>query len=820
MTGCQTAATGTGDETGKPSTQVTEKAEPVAPFNMDYKTEDNLDFFAQPEPLELLASGGPYYISPNILPMPAFQEFNKLKQAKVDEAMAVTDALLSRSNTLEAKIRQYESSLFAVLGVAVGADKAYGDLTTGNVDERAFYVSKEQITMAYIRSLKLNAEDPYMAANAKYHKSMLALELGSTILDDYTSLVLNAAQLYDLLQSSENADIKSALADFDKEMEAIGDAKADIEGIITKSAELDTALRQLSTAEYYMARTGVEYMKMEMPKVKTALEGIKASEEFTEEDIAFTKQYVQVYEEFIKVLEDKLQNLADKDQLLLAKDVSYMPKAHADFWSAYESTKSALSTGVSVVGSGISTVGEYGWAATKATYHGAQRVVGATVEGAGTITKSTFDFYSGLYYGNSLYDIKLRQNENYANLIQKAKDGTAGAETLKLGGEILGKSEEIVGDIVSAPIKAIWGEGYVSWAVGGVAKMGAGVFTSLGKGIFALSNPQSSQEDLFWGAFDVATSLIGGSSSVLKASQVTKGGASTAKNFLDQGATYMAKLLGKSKAAKLAARMDEINNLLKQSGLSDEVKAALKKELKQSRYEINRLKNVAGTLDDQAKALKTEIEEGIGSIRKNTKEIVKKNLDDQAENISKAFNEEIESSVTGYLKKFIDPIKSPADIFDNYVHGELDKFLAGKGKEFFTNYLIPWLMGNYDGVYGGYWKTQAGTFPVAVTVKDNAISGSGVINLGYAGVSVTSTIAIQGTVDSKGGFTGTMSQSGSIKGVVGGTGGGSGTISGTIVDGTMTMNYSGSGSTTISAQGFSTTAGGSDAGTIMLYLQK
>jgi|GEM_PF-4971080 len=821
LAGCQSpAAPGQDNGMSAPSTTGAETAKaPAAPFNMDYDTEQNLDFFTKPESIELLASGGPYYISPSTLPMPAFEEYNKLKQAKIAEAMDITEALISRANTLEAKIRQYESSLFAMLGVAVGTDKIFGDLTTGNVAERASYASKEQITMAYIKSLPANAEDPYATAGADYHKSMLALDLGTTLLDDYTSLLLNAGQVYELLQSSENADIKSALADFDKEMEAVSGAKADVEGILSKSAELDTALRQLSTAEYYMAQTSIEYLKIEIPKAKTALETINASEDFTEEDIAFAKQYVAIYEEFVKVLEEKLGKLDDKDQMLLASTAIYPPKAHADFYSAYESTKSALSTGVSIVGSGIATTVDYGWAATKATVHGAQVVAGSVVEGAGTITKSTFDFYSGVYYGNSMLEIKERQDNNYANWWDKSKNGTAGAATLKLGGEILSKSEEIVGDIVTAPINAIWGEGYVSWAVGGVAKMGAGVFTSLGKGIFALASPQSSGEELFWGAFDVATSLIGGSSSVVKASQVTEGGAKAAKNFLDQGATYLAKIMGKSKAAKLADRMEEINTLLKQSGLKEDVKAALKKELKQTKYEVNRLKNVANALDESASTLKKEISDGVNNFKQNSRDLVKKNLNDQAENISKTFNEEIESSVSGYVKKFLDPIKSPADIFDNYIHGELDKFLAGAGKDFISQTLIPWLMGNYDGVYSGTWKTQAGSFPVSVTVSESIITGKGTINLSAGGLKMTSNISISGTVDAKGGIKGTMSQTGQISGAASGSGGGSGSIGGKIENGTMSMTYSGSGTTTMNIQGYSRTASGGDSGTIILTRQ-
>jgi hypothetical protein len=820
FTGCQNGAP-TGTETAQvPASTATETAKtPAAPFNMDYDTEQNLDFFTKPESLEFLASGGPYYISPNTLPMPAFEEFNKLKQAKIDETMKITDELIANANSLEGKIRQYESSLFAVLGVAAGEDRNSGELTTENVNERAFYVSKELITSSYIKSLPASSEDPYITAGANYHKSMLALEMGQIVLDDYTSLLLNAGHVYDLLQSSSNETVKTALSGFDKEMEAAGDAKTQIEGIIAKSAELDAALRQLATADYYMAQTSVEYLKMEIPKAKTALESIKASEDFSEEDIALAKQYVAIYEELVKDLENRLANLKDKDQLLLAKTTGSVPAAHADFYSAYESTKSVLSSGVSAVGSGIATTVDYGWAATKATVHGAQIVAGSVVEGAGTITKSTFDFYSGLYYGNSLADIKARQNENYANWWDKSKNGTAGSETLKLGGEILDKSEDIVSGIITAPIKYTWGEGYVTWAVGGVAKMGAGVFTSLGKGIFKLANPEATREDMFWGAFDLATSLLGGSSTVVKASQVTEGGAKAAKNFLDQGATYLAKILGKSKAAKLADRLEEINTLLKQSGLDKEVKAALKKELKQTKNEINRLKNVANALEESSQTLKKEISDGVNNFKQNSKDLVKKNLNDQAENVSKTFKEDIESSVSGYVKKFLDPIKSPSDIFDNYIHGELDKFLAGEGKDFIAKTLIPWLMGNYDGVYAGDWKTQVGSFPVAVTVADSKITGQGTISFSANGVSVKSNISINGTVDGKGGISGTMSQTGQLGGMVAGSGGGGGTIGGDITNGTMTMTYSGSGSTTMTVQGYSTTAGGSSSGSIILTRQ-
>jgi len=818
MAGCQNTSTSSVTETAAPSTQTTVEAQ-VAPFNMDYEPQDNLDFFTQPESIELLASGGPYYISPGTLPMPAFEEYDKLKQTKVDEAMNITDELISRANNLEAKVRQYESSLFAVLGVTVAEDKKFGDLTTGNVNERAFYVSKELILEGYINSLNLKSDEPYVSAGAKYQKSMLALELGSTMLDDYTSVLLNAGQVYEILQSSTNENVKTALADFDKEMADADNAKADIEAIISKSGELDTALRQLATADYYMAETGVEYMKTEIPKAKAELDKVTPTDNFSSDDIAFTTQYLSSFDELTKDLGDKLAKLKDKDQLLLVKDVSYIPKAHADLWGYYEGAKSTLSSAASTVGSGISTTLDYGWAATKATVHGAQRVAGSVVEGAGTITKSTFDFYSGIYYGNSLSDIKQRQNQNYSDWLDKTKNGTAGSETLKLGVDVLDTSESVVGDIVSAPIKYTWGEGYVSWAVGGVAKLGAGVFTGLGKGIFKLANPQSTAEDMFWGAFDVGTSLIGGSSSVVKASQVTEGGAKVSKNLIDQGATYLSKILGESKAAKLADRMEEINALLKQGGLEQDVKAALKKELKQSKNEFNRLKNVAEALDENAQNLEKQISDGVSNFKDNTKELVKKNLNDQADNIQKAFNDEIDSTITGYLKKFLDPIKSPADIFDNLVHGELDKWLAGKAKDFIANTVIPWLASGYDGVYSGTWKTKGSSFPVALTVSKGAITGSGTISMGAGGVSVKSVIDISGTVDTFGNISGSIKQSAQINGVVQGSGGGGGSFTGTIKDKQMTFNYSGSGSATVSVQGVRTTSSGGDSGTIILTRQ-
>lgn len=814
LVGCQSAPP---SQTGQTGGTVAET--PAAPFHMDYDTEQNLDFFLQPESLEFLASGGPYYISPNTLPMPAFEEYGKLKQAKVDEAVQLTEQLFQDSRELSAQIREYELSLFSMLGVAVGGDSEFGDLTTDNVHERATYASQEAIISAYIKSLNQTSDDSYVFATMEYHKTMLALELGQTVLDDFTSLLLNAAQVDALLQGSSNPTISAALATFNQSMESVKASQELVDRILETSAQLDIALRQLATADYYLALTSVEYLKGEIPKVKEALESVTVSEAFTEEDIVFAKDYVEAYEILTEELEDRLNSLADKDQLLLEPQISFLPRAHADFWSYYNSAKSTLSTAASMAKTGALKTAEFGWDVTKTAFKGAQRVVGSTVEGASAITKSTFDFYTGVYYGNSLVEIGERQRQNYASWWDKTKNGTAGGETLRTGVKILEKSEELVGDIVSAPIKYTWGEGYVSWAVGGVSKMAAGALTSLGKGTFKLANPQSTNEDLFWGAFDVGTSVIGGSSSVVKASQVTKAGSSTGKNLVDQGANFLARLFNKGKATKLADRMDEIKTLLKEGDLTKEGVDLLKKELKQSRYELNRLKNVREGLEEGAQSLKEELATAASNLKEKTKDLVKSNASDQAENIQKLFREEIESSVKAYLKKFVDPIKSPADIFDNYVHGELDKWLAQTGKDFVSQSVIPWLMGSYDGVYSGIWSSHGSSFPVTLNVADSVISGSGTLNLQAGGMAVSSTLTINGTVDPKGNISGTIGQSATVGGVAQGAGSGAGSFSGKIEDNTMTFNYSGSGTTTVSAGGFSATGSGGDSGTVVLTRQ-
>jgi hypothetical protein len=818
IAGCQNPTTLSENRTVTSSTTATEEVK-TEPFHANYEPKDNLDFFTKPESIELLASGGPFYISPRSLPMPAFEEYNKLKQAKIDEAISITDELISRANNLSAKVRQLEMSLFAMFGIALSEDKNLANLTTGNLNERATYVAKELILQSYIKSLPLKSDEPYVLASAKYHKSMLALELGATMLDDYTSVLLNAGQLYEILQSSASDKVKAALNDFDKEMAIADNAKADIEAIIAKSNELDTALRQLATADYYLAETGVEYMKTEIPKIKAELERITPTDNVTADDIAFIKQYLASFDELTNDLVNKLAKLKDKGQILQVKDLSYLPKAHADLWGYYQSAKNSLSSAASAVGSGIVTTLDYGWSATKATVHGAQRIAGTAVEGANAITKSTFDFYAGLYYGNSLSEIRERQNQNYASWSEKTWNGTAGSDTFKLGGKILDKSEEIVSDIVTAPIRYTWGEGNVSWAVGGVSKIASGVLTSLGKGIYKLSNPESTAEDMFWGSFDVGTSLLGGSSAVLKASQVTSSGAKTGKNILEQGANYLSKILRDSKAAKLAERMEEIKDTLKQSGLADELKSALKKELKQSKYELNRLKNIAAAAEENSSTLKATLKEEAENFTNNLKATVKKNLNEQAENISKTFSEEIESSVSAYIKKFLEPIKSPAEIYNNLVHGELDKWLADQGKNFIANTLIPWLASPYDGVYKGTWKSRSVSFPVTINVNQGAVDGSASVSLGSGSVSVQATISISGTVDAFGNISGSIKQTAKINGAVQGGGSGSGSFSGKIADGQMTFNYSGSGSSTVSSQGFSKTTSGGESGTIILKKQ-
>lgn len=864
LSGCQQGVPNQSNTSGQQGTtsQSSAAVVPADPFKADYVMDkDTMSILADGDSLEDAALSTPFYGGSQVMPLPILTQFTKLRLAKVQEAMQLSQAVYDNALKLRDAMEPLKESNLELLAQALKNDVKLQKFAEGFTGQLGFYKVKETMLETSIESMKSSSSIALADSTSEYIKTGLEMEYGDTVKEDFYVFLVNSAKLAQALELVQNETLKPALTDFNARMEKIGDTINPLLVGIQKNIVLTSvALRQIDTGDYYMTLAGLEYMRQNLPALKEQLAALKPGADVEQGDIDIIKEYIAYYDSYVQGMMGQLEKYDYvKYTLPLSvnpKTTSWVPAARAGIvdtasWAlggivdtadamatkVENATSAAISTGVEygqagyqAVKSGTISAVNYGAEVAQSTAHGIasayntvstaidpfspetwqqikffsnlpKTLVGAALDEASVETRLGLEKTIGKYwYGKSDEHIAEIEKELRQKQLGNVLLGTAGSETLQNAKNGMELVENGTAGLVEKGFEKVFDKGWMSWGANKVTNMAVGAFTSLAKGLYTLADPTSSNLDNAGAVFDIGFSLLGGSKSVVKGSSVISGTAEAGAGFIDKAATWLAKKFNNNKIAALKSQLKAAEEVLQNPEITKEVRTAtraLQKKLKgwigNAVGDDRQLAETGDVIRDRLKNIFTPLLPG---------NVVKSSEKEMLDALKGAVVQQFEHGLEGYYDTFKAMVGgNPIDIFNNVFGGSLDGKVSDIMKGLLGSSLFPWNVVLCDGKYGGVWKFQGGSFPVAGMIEGNTFSASGSYVMTYYGVVVATVFGLQGTVDNEGKMSGTVNGGGSIKGQIKGKSSGGGSFTGTCDGQTIALDYDVSGITNISGAG-------------------
>lgn len=526
---------------------------PVNPFSFNLpspKDSKEAEYYTKNDTVNTIYLSTPYYLWNKESMLPWYVEYDKLKKEKVDEAIKLTDELYKKNIELKALLEPYKSSYFDFTEIVLKKDKKsrkYIAEVTKNITESLVW---EEIIIANYESIDTSKIiNPFAKSNFEYQKTMHSIDLWKKITEDTIYLLTSSAVLSELYK--DNSDLKWEARVFENQMKKISSLSDKIDDIKNHIIYIDTALKQIETWDYYLAKSSLNYVKTNMKDVKEKLNSIKWNETFTKEDVELSKQYLSYMEEFTKNTERELWKVS-KNNLIshtdikkIANNKSYLlttvyAVSDDDLWTAYDSlSQSSVTTSdaVDTIKSWLKSAANLTWEWAKAWFNGAKTVVWVTLDTASAVTKSTMDAWFGLANWNTLDEVTSEIWSNFKKIGDNYDKWVSWSDVLKDAGWQLEWAEDAIKNAIEW---TIW-EGRTSWWVGWLAKLTVGMFTGFWKGIYKIADKQATVWTLIEWWLDVWLSFIGWSKVLL---QWTAGawGKEVAKNFWSKVIKFVTKM--------------------------------------------------------------------------------------------------------------------------------------------------------------------------------------------------------------------------------------------------------------------------------------
>ncbi len=671
---------------------------PVSPFTLDYAVdESNIDFFVAGDDFDTAISGGPFYAGTQPLPTQGTAEFETARAAKVAEINAIAARLVTDCDTAKSALASLRSEYTTYLNAVYQEEKGLDDIAIETLNTAVLLATKQVIAeQQYLSLVSQEATQSFAVAMRDYLALTKASELAALMLEDADTLASYSAVMVTGLAESKSEKVKSATAAYDTTMTALLPAtlKA-LEPVAQGLADIDLAMRQLASADYYFTLEALGYMKAESVKLDEVVATLAPREGLTQEDVDGIKAFYAAFKEFNTSMEQHAASM-DTSGLVEVKRVPF-----PDFGPEKAYAAGAYEPGVNhdaglqlLTDTPAVTPPKKGWLASgwdgiKSGFGKVKTGIGVSVDTIGLGVRNITSVGAGIYYGNSAKDIVDNIMTNTKEMADNYQKGLSGSSTFTTAGEYIEGVEagagEAAGGATEWTFEKILGKGKISgtagWAVNGVTKISVGLFTGLAKGIYKVADKKSSTEDVVIGFIEIGLGAVGGSKVLIKASQLPgllKGGAVGAQAFSKFVKGLVA---GAANASERKAVSKTIANLLIKKGVTpDKAKALITASLK---AEINAavgqlIKNSRGAM---IKKIRDLLASGAKGGITNFKETAKGSLQ---ELLKKSFPK----TLSGYIEAATTVVGATAkDWVDNLVAGGVtDALLVGLIK---TSLAIP-----------------------------------------------------------------------------------------------------------------------------------
>lgn len=621
----------------------------------DYPTdsENAIAYFLNGDEFDTYVIGGPYYMWNNQLEWAGLDEYEKLREMKIEEAIKLTQETFDINKKLTIELDKYKENLAYIWGTLIKEDSEAKNEENLMAEFLVEYKIKEEGLVLYYESLDSESEIPAIKANIEYCKTVATVQLANIVIEDINYIMSYASVIVDKYENSNNENIKKAIKEFDNEMNELQTSLDLTRKLQINVDAIDIALKQLEAAEYFIGMASISSIETKIPEIKSLIDNLTPNNQITQEDINFYKEYLQFFQNYVDGYKSTIWVLSPPE----LPDTAYVPTPffqEAEAWveSYWDSAMNSLKNGAkTVIKWGATIVDKWltrSWVKDK--YQKAKKTLGIWIGSLNAVSKSGFDMYFGRSNGLERKEIWKSIMENFKKFDDSVKKWNAGAEVYKTAGDYLAGIDEAWEALAEGAIEKVIWKWYTSKLAGVIGKSAGNLFTGFGQGIYKVANPDSSEWEIAEWILDIWLSVVGWSKTLAKWSQVLKWAWATTKQLWKNGIEYIGKL-------SKPGMKDLISNSLKKT-ISDWLEMNMKK------LTSKLTDGFTNAMTAGWKQLWTKIPKTMNT---SYKDFVKKTF---------------KNTLGDYVKAVKGVIWSnPLDFIDNVVGNEADNFIKGLVKE-------------------------------------------------------------------------------------------------------------------------------------------
>ncbi len=560
------------------------------------------------DPIEFAAASGRFYWPTSPIPGNLASEYDEARRAKVREIVEAARAVSAHVTVMFAEMHGTYGRFVALAEALAKADprarpaigQMVGQLQSANAAAIVAMHSAAALTDAM-------PDEPYSSALISELSVLRVASGGASALETAELYLAQAALLALTSEAHKDPQIRAAGKALEAAFDDAAKYREALTGVSKELARVHHGLRQLESADADYGRAALESIRARAPKVLEAASKVKPSEYLSAGDIAFARGMVELCRDWASE--------SSKDVGATGPSAARSPRS-GEAWAAGEDAYSngfrTLKTAASAFAEGAYDAGAATLGAAKDGFRKLQRGVQLGTDYLATGAKMTTRVGLGVYYGDRGEDIKKDLMQMGAELRDNWHGKLPKKTTLRQAKELLDEVEQTAEDAARTGAEGVFGEGWKSWMVGKGAKMVVGAFNGLAKGIYLVGDPSSSGADYVEGSLELIFAGMGGTKTVLKASQTPKLGAKAAQlaregwkvfstKRIEAQIARLTELLGKESADDLGRMLSNMRELAGARQSLDAMRIAQEEFVK-------RLKQAAA---ESFQAMGTEAKEGL-----------------------------------------------------------------------------------------------------------------------------------------------------------------------------------------------------------------
>jgi hypothetical protein len=532
------------DNTGSSSPTNSEPSDALFTLDYDLAASDK-SHYTKGDCVEALLTASPLYGGAAVGPGLRTGEIDRLRQAKVEELVALAGKLEAGVVQLQPGLRELQAAYAKFLQVALKRDPTLDSYVCYTLRELAGFEEKLKRAQTQLPKLAQRSTDPLTDANAQYVRLVQATLLGATCLEQADSLLLYAVMPLSEFTKSADPALAQAAAQLDQAMQQYDKLSPQLGQLAHHMAGVDFGLQQLAAADYYVGEAGLAFMAQQLPELQRQLASAAPRRGVSAEQLAQARSTLRYNQLMHDVLAENLAR-APKPQLI-AKANGPAAAGQANVpgllraalyvlgpqpaWAEQETPPATKAPIIKQIAGSLQNLREFAdlpkdpekstyWDSVKEDYRQASnditkimdvgntrmswaKAIGKSVDDVGAFAHAVAREGFGLYYGNTMEEVATDVVDNYKQVLANHSKNSEGTETYRTAKAGMESAENLADQAAKDFIANTLGGNLAPWVAGKVAKGLTSVFTGLAKGIYAVADPTSTDAELAVGIAEI-----------------------------------------------------------------------------------------------------------------------------------------------------------------------------------------------------------------------------------------------------------------------------------------------------------------------------